>query len=93
MKLSEQEQKYLFNLFFDNPNKHDRALSLDERFMQKFYYNKNKFPFNPYFDIQPIGFDDNPDTLQDTILNQKRLISEFFNTPGWILKLNKSIIN
>jgi hypothetical protein len=84
MKISEEEADKLFDKFWDNPFKHDRSKTLAERGMQAFWYNKTKFPFEPYCDCHPMGFDRDPSTYQDVLILQERMIKEFIKTPGSI---------
>jgi hypothetical protein len=92
VKISEKESESLFEIFWNNPFKNDKSKSLSERSMQQFWYNKNKFPFEPYYDCQPIGFDTNPKTYQDVLILQERYKKEFLKKSGWITQLNKSMI-
>lgn len=89
MKITEAEADKLSNLFFNHKNKNNKTLSLHERGLQQYWYNKCNFPFEPYYDIQYIGFDTDPKTFQDVFINQQKLITDFFKTSGWILKIIK----
>lgn len=87
MKLSETEADKLGDRFFNRQNKDDFSLPLHERGLQQFWYNKRNFPWEPYSDVQHIGFDPEPQTYQDCIVIQERKLKKFFNKPGWINNL------
>lgn len=92
MKISDKESSLLFEKFFANPHKNDRSKTLAQRSMQEFWYNINKYPFTPYCDCQPLGFDPDPQTYQDVLVIQTRMIKEFFSNSGWITRFTEKML-